>query len=361
MTAKIAVLAMFAALCTAYAPPPAMAQLVSSKLGSIQPYTGMYYDANQSGSGLTVDLGPDNLLFMVFETYDFNGNQVNYITQPNFIPSSEGALQATGAIGSAVGSFYQVTNGQCPGCPYRKPQATMTSLAATFVWSSPRHVTMTFGTYSYQLAAANYEGKNDEEFLPGTWALSFLNDNSVYPGQGPQYQTTLPTEVTIVKIAPANFAALSISLDPGSSADISLPPAGAHLYTLACAGDQDGADDAACNAVELIWTNAVAGSQHQAIPRGTAKALIWYDPATTRSGLDIYQQTTAGNVVIGPANFHGEVYIEPNLLQTHLKGEGPAHVAAVSDGVVGIALTFTRLPATAVRDCYDYVSTNACQ
>jgi hypothetical protein len=247
-----------------------------------------------------------------------------------------------------------VTNGQCPGCAYRPPSVTPLALNPTFTWSAPRHVTMNLNGTTYDLFALNYEGKDDEEFVPGTWALSFVNDDSVYPGA--PASSTLASELAIVRIAPASFSTAQLVRDPASSADVQLPPPGAHLYTMDCAGTQSGADDAACNSVELIWTNAVPGSQHQQIPRGTAKALIWYDPASTNAGLDIYRQPGDGSILIGPANFHAQVYITPSTLKAHLIAQGPAHVAAVIDGTVGAALTFTRLPAAAVRDCFDYPS-----
>ncbi|MEO8802973.1 MAG: hypothetical protein ABI304_11590 [Rudaea sp.] len=336
--------------------------IVSDKLGTIQPYTGEYYDPNQSGSGLAVDIGPGGLMFLQFATYDANGNQVNYITQPTWVPSSESTRLATHVIGTATGKMYQVTGGQCPGCPYTGfPTVTVVPIVPTFAWTSPRHVSMSFDGHTYNLGAQNYEGKDDEEFLPGTWALSFLNDNSVYAGQGPEYQNTLPTELAVMRIASAPFTVAQLTLDPASSADVQLPPSDAHLYTLQCVGNQMGTDDAACNSTELIWTNAIPGSRRNPIPRGTAKAMLWYDPASATGGMDIYQINASGAPVVGPANFHGEVYITPNSLQVHLLGQGPPGVAAVTDGIDAIALTFTRLPATTVRDCYDYPSSSQCQ
>lgn len=339
----------------------AHASTVSDKLGVILPYTGTYYDPNQSGSGLTVDVGPGGLLFIVFETYDQAGNQVNLIAQPIYVPSGEAALESGGTIGSVTTSFYQAANGQCPGCAYRAPTLTVSPVTANFVWASPRHVTMTFGSHIYHFGAVNFESKDDEEFLPGTWTLSFVNDNSVYPGEGPEYQITLPTELAVMRIAPAAFTTAQMTLDPASSSDVTLPPANAHLYTLQCAGNQMGVDDTACNTTELIWTNVVRGSQSNPIPLGTAKAMIWYDTATATAGMDIYQQAANGSVVIGPADFHGELYVTPSTLQVHLQAQGPPGVAAVTDGIEGIALTFTRLPPSAVRDCYDYVSSRPCQ
>ena len=67
----------------------AQAGTISTRLGTIQPYTGIYYDPNQSGSGLSVDIGPSGKMFLEFATYDANGNQVNYFSVPDYAPSSE--------------------------------------------------------------------------------------------------------------------------------------------------------------------------------------------------------------------------------------------------------------------------------
>jgi hypothetical protein len=351
---------LFVALVAAAASTFATADSISSKLGTIPPYTGTYYDPQQSGSGLTVDVGPGGMLFIVFETYDEAGNQVNLIAQPTYVPSSESVLQSSGVIGTASGAFYQATNGQCPGCPYRAPALTQTSLAADFVWASPRHVTMTFQTYTYHFGAVNFESRDDEEFIPGRWTLSFVNDNSVYPGQPAEYQTHLPADLAVMRIDPAPFDVSQLTLDPGSSPDVHLPPAGAHLYTATCAGNQMGVDDTACFSTLMIWNNAMPGVLAGGVPLDTAKALVWYDPATTSAGFDLYRVAEGGALVVGPADFHGTLYISPNLLQVHLRAEGPLHATAATDGVVGIALTFSRLPATAVRDCYDYASSTPC-
>ncbi len=329
---------------------------VSSKLGIIQPYKGTYYDPNQSGSGMQFDVGPSGNTFIAFQTYDEAGNQVNYLTQPLYRPSSEADLIAGKGIGTASGTFYQASDGQCPGCAYRPPVLTITSVQANFVWADPRHVTMTFGTSAFHFVAGNFEGKDDGEFLAGTWSVALLNDNSVYPGEGPQYQTTLPTALSIMQVAPAPFTMAQLTRDPSSSADIQLPPGTAQLFVLKCVGNQDGADDGACNEIELIWTNAVPGSQHGNIARGSAQALLWYDSASSTGGVDIYRPQTDGSAIIGPANFHGQLFVQPDLMQAHLVAMGPPRVAAVTDGTDGIALTFTRLPATTVRDCYDYVT-----
>ncbi len=343
----------------------AHAGTISTRLGSIQPYAGMYYDPNQSGSGLSVDIGPGGMLFLQFATYDANGNQVNYIVQPIFQPSSETQLDASGIIGTATASpFYQALNGQCPGCAFRASTVSATPIMPAFTWTTPRHVDMSFplngATYTYHFQAANYEGKTDEEFVPGTYTVSFVNDDSVYPGAGAKTQTTLPSDLAVMTVAPASFDVSKIALDPKSSADLVLPPPTAHLYTLQCAGSQDGADDNACFSVEMIFNNAAPGSQTQQSPLNTERGLLWYDPTSATTGMELYRLDANGNPVIGPANFHGHLYITPAMLQTHLKALGPAGVTALIDGTIGAALTFTRLPQSSVRDCYDYPAT-ACR
>lgn len=340
------------------------ASAISAQLGVITPYTGAYIDWAVKGVSFEYDNGPSGNGFITFHTYDSSGRQINYEGQQVYMPTSEQERLATGIIGRAAGEFSIASGGPCLGCTPSQQILTNVGIAYSLAWTTPRSVTLVIsgaaaGTYG--LVAANFESQDDGEFVPGTWALSFVNDNSVYPGQGAEYQNHLPTELAVVNIAPAPFNATQVTLDPASSADVRLPPATAHLYTMRCAGNQMGADDAACNSTELIWTNVVPGSQRGGIPRGTAKAMLWFDPPSATSGMDIYQQEADGNVVIGPADFHGQLYITPNSLQVHLLAEGPPGVAAVTDGIDGIALTFTRLPSTAVRDCYDYVSSSPCQ
>ena len=40
-----------------------------------------------------------------------------------------------------------------------------------------------------------------------------------------------------MQIEPAPFDVSQLTLDPGSSPDVHLPPAGAHLYAATCAGN----------------------------------------------------------------------------------------------------------------------------
>lgn len=337
----------------------AQADTISTRLGTIQPYTGIYYDPNQSGSGLSVDIGPGGKMFLEFATYDANGNQVNYFAVPTYVPSSEAELDATGTIGTVASTpFFQTLNGQCPGCAYRAQTETATPIVPTFTWTAPRHVDMSFplngATYTYHFQAANYESQSDEEFVPGTYTVSLINDDSVYPGAGPQTQNTLATDVAVMEVVPTTFSASDIALDPTSSVDVVLPPATAHLYTLQCAGNQDGVDDNACFSIEMIFNNAAPGSQRQSIPLGTEHGLLWYDPVSATAGIDVYRLDPSSKPTMGPADFHGRLYIEPNRLQTHLKALGPPGASALIDGTIGAALVFTRLPPSAVRDCYDY-------
>lgn len=335
---------------------------ISTRLGTIQPFAGIYYDPNQSGSGLSVDIGPSGKMFLEFATYDANGGQVNYFAVPDYTPSSEAQLDSTGIIGTASAPFFQALNGQCPGCAYRAQTETTTPIVPTFTWTAPRHVDMSFPlngtTYTYHFQAANYESQTDEEFVAGTYTLSFVNDDSVYPGAGPQTQTTLATDIAVMTVATASFGTNQLSLDPASSADVTLPPATAHLYTLQCAGNQSGADDNACFSIEMIFNNAAPGSRSQQIPVGTERGLLWYDPASATAAMELYRLDANGNPVMGPANFHGRLYISPGMLQTHLKALGPPEATALTDGTIAASLVFTRLPASAVRDCYDYSPTS---
>jgi hypothetical protein len=329
----------------------ANAQYVSTRLGTIEPYRGMYYDRNQSGSGLSVDIGPGGMLFLQFATYDSAGSQVNYITQPNFVPTSEAQRAATGVIGTATDQMYAVTNGQCPGCPYTEPQIHLPNLTPTFTWTRPRHVDMTFQqngqTYTYHFDAGNYEGKNDEEFLPGTFAISVVYDSSAYPNGGGTHGM-LATGLDLVKVVPASFS--SVTAAPGADpSSVMLPPAGASLYVLQCGQVVGTPTNAATKPCQLL-PNAFSSAANDATGTLTQETLLWFDPATGTAGME----TVNTDGTVGLATVAGDLYITPGSLTAHLgvEGSNPAGSTWYKDGMIWLGVTLTRLPDPAVRDCF---------
>ncbi|HET8943116.1 MAG TPA: hypothetical protein VFN13_14140 [Rudaea sp.] len=326
----------------------AQAQYVSTRLGAIQPYTGMYYDRNQSGSGLSVDVGPGGMLFLQFATYDTAGNQVNYISQPIYTPSSEQTRASTGVIGTATGQAFYVTGGQCPGCPYNGfPTVHPLDLYPTFTWTRPRHVDMSFTqngqTFTYHFDAGNFEGKNDEEFLPGTFAISVLSDSSFAPNGGPNHGMLAAVDMDIVKVVPAPFT--SVTAAPGTDPSI-MPPAGASFYVLQCQPVVPTPTNTAatpCSALPNRYSEA-------ANDQLTQQTLLWFDPATGTAGMEGVNP----DGTVGPAAIAGDLYITPNTLTAHLgtRGHNANGSSWYQPGQIFMSVTLTRVPDPTVRDCY---------
>lgn len=338
--------------------PTVHAQYVSTRLGSIQPYTGMYYDRNQSGSGLSVDIGPGGVMFLQFATYDANGNQVNYITQPVYTPSSEQARASTGVIGTATAQAYYVTGGQCAGCTYKQPTINPLNLYPTFTWTRPRHVDMSFtqngATYTYHFDAGNYEGKNDAEFLPGTYAISVLSDSSFAPNGGADHGMLGAVDMDIVKVVPAPFT--TVTAAPGTDPSVMLPPAGASLYVLQCPPVVPTATSSAVTPCSLM-PNVYSAAANDRSSQLTQQTLLWFDPATGTAGME----GVNSNGTAGPAAIAGDLYITPYTLTAHLgtQGSNANGSSWYQPGQIFMSVTLTRVPDPTVRDCYGMNATAA--
>jgi hypothetical protein len=319
---------------------------VSERLGIVAPYTGSYFDPAQSGSGLEVDIGPGLGNFISFQTYDAAGNQVNYLLQAAYTPTTEQERAATGIIGRATGEFLQARDGQCPGCEYRQPQLTATGLHATLEWSDPRHVKMTLDNAAhstYQWQAVNFESRDEDAFLPGLWAATVYVDNKASNPGKPEadFQTAAMALVKLTAL-PAGTKFLK---DPDAPASYFIPPAGARLYRLDCPADslnQNGTNRGACwGAFSMLW--AISND-----------AVAWYDPATKRAGIEA-ARLVDGNYVIGKKDattdrfaMHFDLYLGPDVL----RARGVFETDKVRQQTR--AATFVRLPEGTTRYPYDY-------
>lgn len=336
----------------------AQAQYVSTRLGTIEPYRGMYYDRNQSGSGLSVDVGPSGLMFLQFATYDAAGNQVNYITQPNFTPSDEATRAATGVIGTATAQAYYVTNGQCAGCSYKQPTINPLNLYPTFTWTRPRHVDMTFTqngqTFTYHFDAGNYEGKNDAEFLPGTFAISVLSDSSFAPNGGADHGMLGAVDMDIVKVVPAPFT--TVTAAPGTDPSVMLPPVGANLFVLQCPPVVPTATSTAVLPCTNLPNGYSSAANNAANPQ-PQQTLLWFDPATGTAGIEAVN----ADGTVGQATIAGDLYVTPSTLTAHLGTQGSNANGSkwYQPGQIFLSVTLTRVPDPTVRDCYGMNATAA--
>lgn len=119
-------IALMLILCTAIAQPtfsasfPANPAYVDDMLGYILPYRGTYYDPQQPGTGIQIDVGADGNAFLTYYSYTQSGQPDWYILGGSYQPSDELTRWTTGVIGTMSGKFIQAFNGQCMGCPYKQ-------------------------------------------------------------------------------------------------------------------------------------------------------------------------------------------------------------------------------------------------
>lgn len=74
------------------------------------PMDGWYWNPNESGRGLNIEL-QDDLMFISFFHYDNAGNPIWWVASGRYNEQTN----------RVVGDFYRTRNGQCPGCSPRTP------------------------------------------------------------------------------------------------------------------------------------------------------------------------------------------------------------------------------------------------
>jgi hypothetical protein len=139
----------------------------------IFPYRGMYYEAGRGGTGLTLDVDNNGVIFAVFYTYTPEGKPYYYLMQGNYQPRTDKDRLASGILGTFDATPYISEGGECvgEGCVYKSPTRTGTNLHARIVWISPRVATLTIGSQSWHLRAALYS-ISDADDIEGQWFFS---------------------------------------------------------------------------------------------------------------------------------------------------------------------------------------------
>lgn len=320
---------------------------ISNHLGSLTPYTGTYLDLTPGvGVSFEYDQGPSNNGFITLHTYDATGHQINYEGQHHYQPTTEQERLATGIIGRASGEFSIASGGACLGCAPMQQILTDVGIGYTLTWTNARNATLTLSgaqTGSYTLVAANFEGRDDDEFLSGTWAATVFNDYaSFFPGDPTQnYQTAYMAVLTIAPV-PSTY---TFALAAGAASGTFVPPSTARLYLLTCPADekrQGGANRQAC--VNVLGELAGTGSD----------AVAWFDPVSKGAGIETVQTigltywlgATVG--ALKPYAAHIDLEITPDAL----RGHQVSRYGTTSDAATGIA--FIRLPDGTVRSSFDY-------
>jgi hypothetical protein len=326
-----------------YPPNP---QYANFKLDPIYPYRGTYYDPTQSGTGIQVDVGASGNAFVTYYSYTATGQPDWYILQGTYQPSDEVTRWTTGVIGTLSGTFYQAFNGQCLGCPYTPTGgAALTNYNATLTWTNSREVKMTVGDQHWDFIAPNLDGKDDGDYLVGTWVIHVMQwyDN----------RFSIDYSLPAGKFLYDRYATFTIKPDPqGNNITISPKAApgltafnpGVKVYVPACAEAHHAANEPPplCGPAFLYSTLSTADPSLQ-----NATFEFWYDPATRRFGADVV--STARQ--IGPINQHIDLYIEdPDLIIGRGITEGSSAFGTRNyenlfiDGQMNIELILQRMP-----------------
>lgn len=315
--------------------------VTGERLGPILPWTGLYSDPAQSGSGLSVDMGLEGMMFMTFGTFDSQGRQENLLAQPLYKPTSNLERHETGVTGRATAEFFRVRNGQTPGGAWREPDYEATGLVAEFEWVAPRRATMTFGGHTYHWQANNYDGRNDGAFMEGRWAATRVQDSA--PWYNPHDEggwdkpfiagSAVILDIKRLDVAPSSFVPKDdhVVFD----AELHMPKEGDELYLMTCAPPLGGQRHNS-----KVWCDRVLsafGGFGGALGWETAqRVLLWYNPETGLAfGSGLEGKTGLRGLTPRTVN----VYIEPNQVRVRTGRLAQWHSTMLSDG-----LYLTRLP-----------------
>ena len=109
--------------------------LALSARAQAEPVDGWYWNPNESGRGLNIEI-QDNTLFIAFFHYDASGAPVWWVASGDY----------EAGTGRVTGEFYRTSDGQCPGCVPRTPNVDFdfdgdfelvfdTRISATLNWA----------------------------------------------------------------------------------------------------------------------------------------------------------------------------------------------------------------------------------
>lgn len=165
--------------------PLTAAAQVQGQQQPLLPDDGTYWDRDQPGTGLTVDVDPNGYIFATLFVYDRAGNPVFYNMEGFFEPAAD---ISEGAIGSFEAELYASHGGECLGsdCSYASPERSMTGMHAHITWTTARHASLSiggamWGDQTWDLRAGEYTVA-DKDLIAGTWSATFtLFPNAVPP------------------------------------------------------------------------------------------------------------------------------------------------------------------------------------
>lgn len=201
----------------------------------VYPHAGIYYDAQRSGTGLTLGVSPDQRIFAAFYTYDEAGNPFYYLIQGKYVAETDAlTLIDHGPIGQLTDAVvYYSTDGECvgAGCVYKTPERHKVPIDVSMVWLTPTQVELSLGDQSWSMQTLmlplSLEDYLEREWTIGTAAYPGPDGVAGTPDESPVFGFPAQAyEFQLTQSSPADFNDCSY---PGLSSDV---PMDSQLYVL---------------------------------------------------------------------------------------------------------------------------------
>lgn len=226
---------------------PAAAQYTGTwppQVDPVLPYRGTYYEIGHGGTGMTVDVDRNGVVFAVFYTFDAEGQPFYYNILGQYEAETNGLALAHGAvIGTLEGDVYYGTGGECigAGCTYQAPTAHPTDIHAQLTWLSPTQVEVTIGEQTWSMTGGRIT-VDFENFLEGQWYINYARywgptGNAFSDGRLPDPSLAFYSALAIERVAvtPASFTGQDCSQRDYSTLLAPVPPE-ARLYAVYSVG-----------------------------------------------------------------------------------------------------------------------------
>lgn len=144
--------ALLAVLAIATSAAHAADSSFETRTGHPLPQAGVYFDPQQPGTGLVMDVGLEGTVVAAFGTYDAQGEPVFYTLQGVLRRDNLPAGQP-GVVGRVRSPLYRSTGGQCLGCPWQPASiGPATDLPeAELLFTEARRVTLRIGDAQWRM------------------------------------------------------------------------------------------------------------------------------------------------------------------------------------------------------------------
>lgn len=325
--------AAFGALLALSGTPAVRAQYVgpisssSNKMPVQKPFRGTYFDPTKPGTGLFVDFGPNNAVFISYYSFDTEGAQTYYLIQAKYAPKVELDRARSGIIGNLADAvIYTTSGGEAVGGEWKQAAPHVENIPVDLVWTTPRRAILKLGEQRWDMQAVGFSGP-DDNLLAGNWLLGLTY---VAPASENVAQNQIVT--TTVKLTKATFDGSKVTVTANSAPGIMPPPATAQIYL------------ATCNELPSIRTCIPFESLLRGFTQNTntPTLMAWFDPVSQHAGVELAFNVTANGAQLGPNNMHADLYLEPDRLQ----GNGVLQwtLNDPNTGRLGVGLYFFRVP-----------------